>query len=106
VMDRRTLLTGWVCLLTPPLTAEAQGSSEVRRVGYLQADVSGLPSAFYEILRQGLRDLGYVEGRNLLLEHRFTDDRSRLGEMAAELVRLNVEVIGQQAERPPAPVPH
>jgi len=55
-------------LILAPLAAEAQRPSEVRRIGYLQAGVSGLPSSFYEILREGLRDLGYVEGRNIIIE--------------------------------------
>jgi putative ABC transport system substrate-binding protein len=80
-------------LALAPLAAEAQRSSEVRRIGYLQAGVSGLPSSFYEILREGLRDLGYVEGRNIIIEYRSAEDRLRVAELAAELVRLNVEVI-------------
>ena len=75
------------------LVAEAQRPPEVRRIGYLQAGVSGLPSSFYEILREGLRDLGYVEGRNIVIEYRSGEDRLRVAELAAELVRLNVEVI-------------
>jgi putative ABC transport system substrate-binding protein len=55
--------------------------------------MSGLPGGFYEILREGLRDLGYVEGRNLVIESRVGDGRARLAELAAELVRLDVEVI-------------
>ena len=80
-------------LILAPLAAEAQRPSEVRRIGYLQAGVSGLPSSFYEILREGLRDLGYVEGRNIIIEYRSGEDRLRVAELAAELVRLNVEVI-------------
>jgi len=80
------------CVLAP-LAAEAQRPSEVRRIGYLQAGVSGLPSSFYEILREGLRDLGYVEGRNIIIEYRAGEDRLRGAELVAELVRLNVEVI-------------
>jgi len=80
-------------LIAAPLAAEGQRPPEVRRIGYLQADVSGLPSAFYEMLREGLRDLGHVEGRNVVIERRSGDNRTRLAEAAAELVRLNVEVI-------------
>ena len=80
-------------LILAPLAAEAQRPSEVRRIGYLQAGVSGLPPSFYEILREGLRDLGYVEGRNIIIEYRSGEDRLRVAELAAELVRLNVEVI-------------
>jgi len=94
-----------------PLAAEAQRPSEVRRIGYLQAGVSGLPSSFYEILREGLRDLGYVEGRNIIIEYRSGEDRLRVVELAAELVRLNVEVIvtpgaaTSAAKRPTETVP-
>jgi putative ABC transport system substrate-binding protein len=72
--------------------AGAQRPADVRRIGYLQPAGTGLPGGFYEILREGLRGLGYVEGRNLIIESR-SGDGARLGELAAELVRLNVEVI-------------
>ena len=62
----------------------------MRRVGYLQG---GISPAFYENLRHGLRDLGYLEGRNLLIEDRSGESQDRLAELAAELIRLNVEVI-------------
>jgi putative ABC transport system substrate-binding protein len=82
-----------LALLTfAPLAAEAQRTQEVRRIGYLQAH-EGPPAGFHEVLRDGLRDLGYVEGRNLVIESRAGADRTRLVELAAELVRLKVEVI-------------
>jgi putative ABC transport system substrate-binding protein len=80
-----------VTLLGVGATAGAQRPPEVRRIGYLQG--GGFPPAFYEILRQGLRDLGYVEGRNLVIEYRAGDGQARVSELAAELVRSNVEVI-------------
>jgi len=86
-------LTVTLALLAAPLAGDAQRSPEVRRIGYLQAGISGLPLSFYEVLRQGLRDLGYVEGRNLVIEYRSGDSRARLDELAAELVQLKVEVI-------------
>jgi len=93
-MDRRRfLLTSLAGAFAAPHVVEAQRPPQVRRIGYLQADVSGLPGAFYEVLREGLRDLGYVVGRNLVLEFRLGESRARLDELAAELVRLNVEVI-------------
>jgi putative tryptophan/tyrosine transport system substrate-binding protein len=67
-MDRRAFIAGFLGLLATPLAAEAQRPPEVRRIGYLQAGVSGLPGEFYEILREGLRGLGYVEGRNVAIE--------------------------------------
>jgi putative ABC transport system substrate-binding protein len=75
-----------------PLAGDAQRPSAVRRIGYLQAD-TGLSTSFYEVLRHGLRDFGYVEGRNLVIEYRSGEDQARLAQLAAELVRLNVEVI-------------
>jgi putative ABC transport system substrate-binding protein len=87
------ILTLVLSNLVAPRAAEAQRPPTVRRIGYLQADIGGLPGAYYEILREGLRDLGYVEGQNLVIEYRSSADRARLAELAAELVRLNVEVI-------------
>jgi putative tryptophan/tyrosine transport system substrate-binding protein len=81
-----------LALLGTPPTAEAQRPPEVRRIGYLQAGTGGL-SGFHEILREGLGHLGYVEGRNLVIEHRSGDGEARLAELAAELVRLKVELI-------------
>jgi putative ABC transport system substrate-binding protein len=58
-----------------------------------QASKSGRPAGSHSTLRDGLRDLGYVEGRNLVIEYRSADDWAQLAALAAELVRLNVEVI-------------
>jgi putative ABC transport system substrate-binding protein len=65
----------------------------VRRIGYVHADLGGLPAGFYQVLREGLRDLGYVEGRNLVIEYRSGDNLARLNELAAELVGLKVETL-------------
>jgi putative ABC transport system substrate-binding protein len=89
----RFIVTLALGLLTTPLAAEAQRPPEVRRIGYLHADLGGLPIGFYESLRDGLRDLGYLEGRNLVIERRSGDSLARLPELAAELVRLNVELL-------------
>jgi ABC-type uncharacterized transport system substrate-binding protein len=77
-------------LLVAPLTAEAQQPTQVYRVGVLSHGFPQPGGAF----RQGLRDLGYVEGQNLLLESRYAEGREeRLPDLAAELVRLKVHVI-------------
>ena len=81
-----------VLLGTSP-TAEAQRPPEVRRIGYLGGGIDRQPAGFYETLLEGLRDLGHVEGRNLIIEYRSGDNRARLDELAAELVRLKVEII-------------
>ena len=71
--------------------AEAQQPREIRRIGYLgTSSVSDPTHAF----RQGLHDLGYVEGKNIIIEYRYTEgETDRLPNLAAELVRLNVDVI-------------
>ncbi len=82
-----TLVLG---LLAGPLPAEAQKAKKIHRIGYLE--VSRLRG--FEVFRQGLRDLGYVEGRNITIEHRSAEGKKdRLPELAAELVRQKVDVI-------------
>ena len=84
-----TLIFGWVNL------AEAQKAGKVYRVGLLRFGKGGpTTSATYMGLRQGLRELGYVEGQNLVIEYRSAEGKpERRPEIAAELVRLNVDVI-------------
>ena len=76
-----------------PLGASAQQAAKVPRIGWLAGDLAPgqhLPEAF----RQGLRDLGYVEGRNVAIEYRDAEGKSvRLPALAAELVALKVDVI-------------
>ena len=75
-------------------SAEAQQPTKVFRIGYLAANSLSANSARIEAFRQGLRELGYVEGQNLLIEWRFADGKlDRLPALAAELVRLKVDVI-------------
>ena len=90
MIDRRTFLAGaGAMLVAAPLAAEAQ--NKVARIGYLAADAN--PN-FTEAFRQGLRDLGYVEGQNILVEYRSAEGRiERLPDLAAELVRLKVDVL-------------
>ena len=90
-MDRRALfrLLG-IGVLAAPVAAGAQQAGKAYRVGVLGA----IDSPPWEAFRQGLRELGYVEGRNLFLEQRFSGGRNeRLQELAAELVRLQVDII-------------
>ena len=81
--------------LAAPLTADAQSAGNVRRIGYLG---TGSPaSGFHEQFLQGLRELGWVVGQNIDVEYRFADGRyERLPQLAAELVRLKVDVIVAQ----------
>ena len=83
-------------LLVAPCGIGAQPRGKVPTVGFLVPATGpyiGAPTAVYEAFRLGLRDLGYVEGRNINLEYRSSSDRVQLADLAAELVRLNVDVI-------------
>ena len=94
-MNRRTFLKAMTStLLAAPLAAEAQQAGKVWRIGVLS---SGLPSAAVariDAFKQGLRELGYVEGQNLATEYRWAEGREdRLSALALDLVRLRVDVI-------------
>ena len=79
-------------VLSAPLAAHAQQPAGVPRIGLLRA--GSPPDANVEAFRQGLRDLGYVEGRNIVLEYRWAEGKAeRIPELTAELVRLKVDVI-------------
>ena len=92
-MDRRHfLLTSLASALAVPLAAEAQAVGNVPRIGYLSSDFAN--SRPIEAFRQGLRELGWVEGQNIVIDHRFAEGRfDRLPDLATELVQLKVEVI-------------
>jgi len=79
-------------LLASPLAAEAQQAAKAARIGYLMTSLGS--SHLREAFRQGLRDLGYVEGRNVVIEYRSAEDKlERLPALAVELVALKVDVI-------------
>ena len=81
-------------LLAVPLRLAAQPPQRVPRVGYLFSFTPAEARHLWEACRQGLRELGYVEGQNIVLEPRWADGRhERLPELAADLVRLKVDVI-------------
>jgi putative tryptophan/tyrosine transport system substrate-binding protein len=76
-----------------PLAARGQQPSRVPRVGFLFYGAREL-SIEVDAFRQGLRELGYVEGQNIIVEYRFAEGKvGKLPELAAELVRLKVEAI-------------
>jgi len=93
-MDRRSFISTLAGgLLAAPLAAEAQPAGKVPRIGFLFSGASG-PAREVDTFRQGLRDLGYVEGQNIAIEYRFAGGQvERLPELAAELVRLKLDVI-------------
>src|SRR5215472_4494756 len=93
-MQRRNLIAGLAALLLAPQQSLAQqASAKIPRVGILTAEESERAPKF-DAFRAGLRDLGYIEGRNIILEFRFlAGDLSRVPQLAAELVALPVDVI-------------
>jgi putative ABC transport system substrate-binding protein len=79
-------------ILTAPLIAEAQQPARVPRLGILYPRT--LPDPSIEAFRQGLRELGYIEGQNIAIEYRSAEGKAeRLRGLAAELVRLHVDVM-------------
>jgi putative ABC transport system substrate-binding protein len=92
-MDRRTFLAGTGAMLfAGPLAAEAQQAGRIARIGLLATRTAG--DARLEGLLKGLRDLGYIEGRNILIEYRDAEGKTeRLPALAAELVSLKCDVI-------------
>src|SRR6266436_10180608 len=94
MISRRSFLTTTSAfVLTAPLAAEAQPAAKVPRIGYLTGNLAANPHT-REAFLQGLRDLGYVEGRNLEIEYRDVEGKyERLPALAAELVALKVDVI-------------
>ncbi len=86
------LLALW--LLAMPFAADAQQPKKVYRIGYLGTSPREQMLHMLKALEEGLRERGYVVGRDIVIEYRFADGKAeRLPDLAAELVRLNVDVI-------------
>jgi putative ABC transport system substrate-binding protein len=93
-MRRREFMTLLGGAAAWPLAARAQQSEKIWRVGVLETTTAERNATNLFALKQALLDLGYVEGRNLAMEYRSADGRAeRFEELAAELVRLNIDVI-------------
>jgi ABC-type uncharacterized transport system substrate-binding protein len=93
---RKTVISFALTALLPALcaSAEAQQPKKVSRIGYLTGATPEGQSVRIEAFRQGLRELGYVEGKNIVIEYRYAEEKlDRLPALAAELVRLKVDVI-------------
>ena len=90
-MNKKTLVSLLAVLLTSIYPAQAQQRGKVSRIGVLKTGTP--PDANVDAFRQGLRELGYVEGQDIILEYRWADRDERLPDLAAELVRLRVDVI-------------
>ena len=101
---KNTRLAVCALLFALSVSAEAQQTTKVPRIGYLTGASPSSMSARTEAFRQGLRELGYMEGKNIVIEYRYAEEKlDRLPALAAELVRLKVNVIvsgGPGATRP------
>jgi putative ABC transport system substrate-binding protein len=94
MLTRRALVAGAIAGLGWPLVAEAKESGKVWRVGLLSGGARPLDGALPPALRQGLQDLGYIDGRNVTYVGRWAETRrERLPGLAAELVDRKVDVI-------------
>jgi putative ABC transport system substrate-binding protein len=92
-MDRRETVLVLLALGAAPLAVEAQQAAKVARIGYLSSGLSSNPH-LRDAFLQGLRDLGYVEGRNVVIAYRDAEGKlERVPALAAELVALKVDVI-------------
>jgi putative tryptophan/tyrosine transport system substrate-binding protein len=93
-MRRREFIALLGGAVTWPLTARAQRGGKIYRVGILEPVPAAQNAANLDSLRKGLRDLGYFEGQNLVIEYRSADGRAeRFADLASELVDLNVDLI-------------
>ena len=93
-MNRRAFIATATAILFAPLAAEAQQAVKVPRIGYLWSGSAGSDPVEIGGLRQGLREFGYVENQNLVIEYRYAEDRvDRLPKLIAELTNLNLAVL-------------
>ena len=94
-MDRRSFIGAFAgSLVIARSLAEAQPATKVYRIGFFLGATGESVASLFDALRDGLRDLGYVEGRNIVFERRYADGHmERLPDIAADLVRLRVDVI-------------
>jgi putative tryptophan/tyrosine transport system substrate-binding protein len=95
-MAWKTVIVVWLVALTfaPVRFADAQQAKKVPLLGYLSSLDPARESTRFEAIRLALRELGYIEGQNIAIEYRYTEGKRDLApELAAELVRLKVDII-------------
>jgi ABC transporter substrate binding protein len=99
-MIKKTLALCVVALILASVRlADAQQPGKVHRIGFLRASVP--PESYIEGFRHGLQKVGYIEGKNIIIEYRLAEGKSdRLPELAVELVRLKVDVIVASGTNP------
>src|SRR4029453_1971018 len=88
-------------LLAVCLSAEAQQTGKIFRIGFVDGSTASGMAGLLEAFRQEMGKLGWIEGKNITIEYRFAEQKpERLSELAAELVRLKVDLIVVTAGRP------
>ena len=94
-MTKKIILLALCSLLLAPCSAVEAQPTKIPRIGILSPGSSAFPaSAYYDSFRQGLRELGYIEGKNIFIEIRYAEGKQdRLSDIATELVKLKVDVI-------------
>jgi putative tryptophan/tyrosine transport system substrate-binding protein len=99
-MDRRAFLAGATTLLAAPLAAEAPPGAKKPSIGFLGNSSPAGDADWLEAFQQGLHDAGYVEGQNIAIEYRWAQGKpERFPDLAAEMVRLKVDVIVTGVDR-------
>ncbi|HSF59968.1 MAG TPA: ABC transporter substrate binding protein, partial [Candidatus Binatia bacterium] len=95
ISDLRLLIAGLCAILFALcLPAEAQEPAKIWRIGVLVSSSASLNASRDQALRQGLHEIGYVEGKNIIMDYRFAEGKlDRLSELAADLVRLKPDLI-------------
>jgi putative tryptophan/tyrosine transport system substrate-binding protein len=97
-VNRRAFVTGLGAVLAAPIVSEAQQAGKIYRIGFISMRSGPTDNPQLEAFRQGLREMGYFEGQNVLLEIGYAGtDLSVLPGLAAKMVRLNVDVIVAQS---------
>ena len=101
MIDRRAFISSvTLALLAAPLVAEAQSAAKIQRVGVVFSGSREESLALIRAFEEGLQERGYVEGRNLGIEHRFAEGRAdRVPVVSAELATLNVDVFVTTVDR-------
>ena len=98
-MQRRTILISIIAGIVLPELAIAETPQRLACIGWVTAQQASSLTPYVEAFRSGLADLGYVEGRNLILVLRYGDDNlERVPELAAELVRVPVYALSRRAQ--------
>ncbi len=93
-MNRRDTVIALLAIAAAPRTGHAQQSAKIPRIGLLSSFSSSVTARWHTAFLQGLRELGWVEGKNVGIEYRYAEGRSeRLPDLAADLVRLKTDII-------------